>query len=229
MMHDRALRSLRKLARHDIRDWVLTGGLAIELRLGVEPSSRPLNDIDFIVNSFDNIPRTLAEDLIFRHIHPFDPPGKTLLQSVDPDTALRIDVFRACGATVQRASPMKLPFGRFRVISLEDLVARGARLALDIVSGVPVPSKHARDFLRLAAFVNPDQVETAWQDHRKPAHPATFEEANCLLHELIPARPDLLITPEYSKDTQPVCPRCAPTQAMRLADPSAVLGLLGYC
>jgi len=229
MMHNRALRSFSKLARHDIRDWVLTGGLAIELRLGVEPASRPLNDIDFIVNAFDCIPRTLAGDLIFRHIHPFDPPGKTLLQSVDPDTALRIDVFRAYGATIRRASPMELPFGRFRVIALEDLVARAARLALDIAVGVPVPSKHARDFLRLVALVDPNQVETAWRDHRKPAHPATFDEANSLLHELIPARPDLLITPEYSKDTEAVCPRCAPTQAMHLADPNAVLGLLEYC
>jgi hypothetical protein len=229
MFHDRALRSLRKLARHDIRDWVLTGGLAIELRLGVEPSTRPLNDIDFIVNAFDRIPGTLAEDLIFRHIHPFDAPGKTLLQSVDPDTAVRIDVFRAYGATIQRAAPMKLGFGTFQVTSLEDLVARSARLALDIAAGVPVPSKHARDFLRLAEWAASDDMETAWRDHRKPAHPSTFDEASRLLHELIPARPDLLITPAYSKETEAVCPRCVPTAALQFADANVVLGLLGYC
>src|SRR5271166_452070 len=206
-----ALRSFRKLARHDIGDWVLTGGTAIELRLGLDPATRPLNDIDLIVNSFESIPATLAEDFIFRHIHPFDPPGKTLLQSVDPDTAVGIDVFRAYGGTIQRASPMDLPWGTFQVISLEDLIARAARLALDVAAGVPVPSKHARDFLRLAARAASGDVETAWQDHRKPAHPATFDEASRLLHELIPTRPDLLITPEYSKDTEAVCPRCAPT------------------
>ncbi len=230
--YDRALRSFRKLARHDIRDWVLTGGLAIELhwlRLGRPPSMRALNDIDFIVDGFDQIPGTLAEDFLFRHIHPWDAPGKTLVQSIDPINALRVDVFRAYGATVQRASPMELSFGGFRVISLEDLVARSARLALDIAAGVPTPSKHARDFLRLAELVDPGKVEAAWQDHRKPAHPVTFAETSRMLNDLIPKRTHLLVTPEYSKNTEAVCPRCASISAFRFADPNVVLSLLGYC
>jgi hypothetical protein len=124
---------------------------------------------------------------------------------------------------------LDLPSGTIELISLEDLVARAARLALDLTGNVPTPSKYARDFLRLAELVNPADVEEAWRDQRKPGHPETFDEANTVLQDLIPARHDLLITPDYSKDTADVCPRCAPTPAFALADPNVVLSLLGYC
>jgi len=212
--------TFNKLARHDIRPWALTGGFAFEIhaaRLGLEPSVRPHNDIDFVVPAFNCIPDTLADDFLFRHIHPFDPPGKTLLQLIDPDSCLRVDVFRACGDTMHRA---------VGIVSLEDLVARTARLLLDLAGGVPVASKHARDYLR---FVDLVDAEAAWQDHRKPMHPPTFREADRLIRDLIRTRGNLLITPEYSKNTEEVCPRGAPTAAFQLADPNVVLSLLGYC
>ena len=115
------------------------------------------------------------------------------------------------------------------VISLEDLTARTARLALDLAGRAPTPSKHARDFLRLVELVNPTEMETAWLDHRKPAHPLTFKEAIDLLRDLIPARHDLLIAPEYSKDAEDVCLRCRNIRAFRLADPKIILSILGYC
>jgi hypothetical protein len=229
---DRALRSFRKLARHDISRWALTGGVAIEIhsaRLRGKPSMRGLNDLDFITDSFDFVPETLANDFLFRHIHPFDTPGKTMLQFVDPDTALRIDLFRACGATRTRTVRLDLPSGAIQLVSLEDLAARTARFVLGLAEGIPVLSKHARDFLRLIDLVEPAEVEAVWQDHRKPDHPLTFEETNALLHDLIPNHQELLVTAEYSKDTEAVCPRCSPTATFELANPNVILSLLGYC
>jgi hypothetical protein len=170
----------------------------------------------------------LGVDFLFRHIHPLDPPGKTILQFVDPDSALRIHLFRAFGATMSRTTRLDLPSGTIQLISLEDLVARAARLALDLTGDVPTPSKYARDFLRLVELVDPAEVEEAWRDQRKPGPRETFEETNTLLQDLIPARHDLLITPDYSNDTAEVCPRCAPTATFALADPNVVLSLLGY-
>src|SRR5436309_15521362 len=97
---ERALTTLRKLARHDLSRWALVGGLAVEshcLRASPPPSIRRLNDLDFIAAAFDCIPETLAKDFLFRHVHPLDPPGKTMLQLVDEDTSMRIDLFRAYG------------------------------------------------------------------------------------------------------------------------------------
>jgi len=57
--------TLQKLQRHDISGWALTGGIATELHLqaaGREISARPLNDVDFIVGSFDSIPASLGSD-----------------------------------------------------------------------------------------------------------------------------------------------------------------------
>jgi hypothetical protein len=229
---DRASHTFQKLASHNIGPWAVTGGFAIEihhLRLGRKSSIRSLNDLDFITGSFDCIPETLADDFLFRHIHPLDPPGKTMLQLIDPDSALRIDVFRAIGATMGRSSRLNLQSVTVQLISLEDLLAREARLALDLAQNIPVPSKYARDFLRLIELVNPADVETAWQDHRRTKHPVTFEEASSLLQDLIPAHPELLIAPRYSNDTEKACTRCQPTAAFQLADPKVVLSLLGYC
>ncbi len=228
----RASRTLGKLKQHDIRDWALAGGLALEvhrINRGCKASVRALNDIDFIAESFDAIPETLADDFLFRHVHPFDPPGKTLLQSIDRESALRVDLFRGYGGEMQRTSVADLPFGTMRILSFEDLVARTARLALDLAKGDRTPSVHVRDFLRLAELVDPVEMETVWLDHRKVWHPPTFAEANALLKELIPARRHLLILRDYSKDVRAVCPRCKGTAALRLADPKVVLSLLGYC
>jgi hypothetical protein len=229
---DRALRTLQNLDQHDIRDWALTGGLAVEihrLRRGCQPSLRALNDIDFIAESFDDIPETLGDDFLFRHIHPCDPPHRTMLQLVDAEGKLRIDVFRSYGHALCRTSILDLSGCKINVISLEDLTARTARLALDLAGGVPTPSKHATDFLRLVELVDPLEVETAWLDHRKPEHPYTFKQAADLLQGLISARQDLLITPDYSKDAEDVCLRCQSIRAFRLADPKVILSILGYC
>jgi hypothetical protein len=228
---DRVLRTLQKLSHHGISGWVLTGGLAVEitcLRGGQPPSVRQLNDIDFITSAFDCIPETLSENFLFRHVHPLDPPGKTILQLVDAETALRIDLFRAHGAIMTRAIPVDLPSGIVQLISPGDLLARGARLLLALRRGNPVPAKHASDYLRLEKVTQPAAVETAWQDHRRPDHPATFREASSLIRGLTHSHRDFLITPEYSKDFQ-VCPRCTAIDAFPLADSDLILSLLGYC
>jgi hypothetical protein len=58
--------------------------------------------VDFIVGSFDDIPESLGTDFVLRHVHPIDSPGKTLLQCVDPETRVRVDVFRAYGSEIER-------------------------------------------------------------------------------------------------------------------------------
>jgi hypothetical protein len=229
---ERALNTLRKLALHDVSRWALVGGLAVEfhcLRPGHPHPIRHLNDIDFVAPAFECIPESLARDFLFRHVHPFDPPGKTMMQLVDADTSLRVDLFRADGGIMSRAVSVDIPSGPLRVVSEEDVVAREARLLLDLDASVPVPAKHADDYLRLAELMKSSSMEAEWQDHRKPTHPMTFGEANTLVKRLIASRRDLLISLDYSKDADEICRRCVPTPPFLLADPKVVLSLLGYC
>jgi hypothetical protein len=228
----RALKTFQRLSQHDTSGWALAGGLAVEihcLRGSLPASTRPLNDVDFVALAFDCIPETLAGDFLFRHVHPLDPPGKIILQLVDAETALRIDLFRAYGAIMTRTLSMEFPSGPIQLISGEDVLARAARLLLDLLGGVKVPSKHANDYLRLEKLMQPSDVEAAWQDHRKPDHPVTFREANTLVRGLIATHGDLLITPDYSKDANQICSRCVATAGFPLVDPHLVLSLLGYC
>jgi hypothetical protein len=228
----RAFITLQKLALHKASRWALVGGLAVEfhcLRGGHTPSVRHLNDIDFVVSSFDDIPESLAREFLFPHVHPFDPPGKMLMQFVDANTSLRVDLFRAYGGIMCRTIPVALPSGPLQVISVEDATARAARLLLDLDAGVPVSAKHADDYFRLVELVKLPGVETAWQDHKKPGHPLTFRETDKLVKSLIAARRDLLISPEYSRNAAEVCPRCMRTPPFPVADANVVLSLLGYC
>ena len=223
---------LRRLVRHNIDGWALTGGLAVGLHSvikGMEHNGRSLNDLDFVVEQFDEIPETLGKDFLFRHVHPGQQSGGTMMQLVDVDARLRIDVFRAVGATFKRASQVRLPVREFTVVALEDLIARTARLLLDLANGVPVPAKHAADFLLLSTVLGPRDAQSAWCDHRKPDQPESFAEVRKILTELISNERDLLITPEYSKDVHARCERCMPTPAFPLADPRAILSVLGYC
>jgi len=229
---ERAFNTLRKLALHDVSRWVIAGGLAVQFHCLRSRHSHPirhLNDIDFVAPAFDCIPETLARDFLFRHVHPFDPPCKTMMQLVDADTSLRIDLFRADGGIMSRAISVDVPSGPLRLVSVEDVVAHAARLLLDLDASIPVPAKHAGDYLRLAELVKSSNMETAWQDHRKPIHPVTFWETSGILKRLIATRRNLLIGPEYSKDTAEICPRCVRTPPFPLADPHVVLSLLGYC
>jgi hypothetical protein len=227
----RAQRVIQKLARHDIHPWILTGGLAVEIHHimhGAVPIRRTLGDIDFVVASFDCLPKDLQNSFLFRHVHPLDPPGKIILQAIDKDEALRVDVFNDGGTAIRRANNVTLHGWTTRIISVEDLLARMARLTLDIAHGEAVPAKHARDFLRLLGLADLASVETIWPYHRRPDHPATFQEASERLQDLIPKRQALLINPSYSNDINEICKRCIPTPEFQVADLKRLYSILGY-
>jgi len=228
----RALRTLATLSRQPASPFVLTGGFAIEAHLalrGISPMLRPLNDVDFLVDSFDQIPRSLASEFLFRHVHPEDAPGKTLLQCVDPETSVRVDIFRAYGGTSARAVPAGIQGVAWRAISLEDLAARTARLCFDLAFGEPVPAKHARDFLRLLPHAKADRMQSVWIEHRKPNHPELFSKAASQLADLIALRPELQIEPVYSQDLHATCSRCRSSRGFVLAEARQIRSLLGYC
>ncbi len=229
---DHATRMLQRLARHDLSRIALTGGLAIESQIiarGSQPLRRPLHDIDLLVDAFDHIPPSLAASLLLRHVHPTDPPGKTLLQAIDPATSVRIDIFRAYGNEMARTQPFILAGIPLHIVSVEDLLARHARLCCDLLSGQPLAPKFARDFLRLLDVVTATDAATSrhdptlasldptWQEHRKPSHPIAFSDAASLLRRAIRERTDLLIPPIYSTDVSEICPRCHPSPGLVIA------------
>lgn len=228
----RAAQVLLKLADHDISSLALTGGFAIELQIlrrGRQACLRPLHDIDFLVDSFDGIPETLGRAFLFRHVHPYDPPGKTLVQAVAEEMAVRVDVFRAYGQEMARTEPTVLAGYPMRTVSLPDLVARHAQLTWDLVGGQPVSPKYARDFLRMLELLTTDEVEDIWQEHRKPHCPDSFAETARELKKIIELRQDLLVSPVYSTDTLESCSRCHSLTAFPLADAGRIMELLGYC
>jgi hypothetical protein len=228
----RVTRTLRNLALHDISPWALTGGVAIELHIlhnGGQPITRELHDLDFMTASFDTIPAALGNKLLVRHAHPHDPPGKNMLQGVDPETEVRIDVFRAYGLEMDRASVIEIAALALQMVSLQDLVARHARLNWNLMEGKPIAPKYARDFLRLIELVTIDEVECIWQEHRTYQSPESFAETVQQLRRVIGSRPDLLVPPTYSTNVYEVCQRCQGAEAFPLADPRRILSILGYC
>jgi hypothetical protein len=83
-----------------------------------------VNDIDFVASTFQCISEKLARDFLFRDVHPFDPPGRIMMQLVDADTSLRVDVFQADEGIMSRAISVEVPSGPLRVISVADVEAK---------------------------------------------------------------------------------------------------------
>lgn len=166
----------------------------------------------FLVDCLDRIPETLGREFLFSHVHTYDPPGKTLLQGVDEEMAVRVDVFRAYVQEMDRAEQTWLAGFPIRVVSLPDLVARHARLTWDLVGGKTVAPKYARDFQCMLDGTTTDEVEAVWQEHRKPHSPEGFAETARELRRVIEIRKDLLVPTVYSKDTLAACSRCTAFQ-----------------
>jgi len=224
--------SLRTIAPHRAECLALTGGLAVELHMaaaGRESSPRQLNDIDFIADSFEALPRTLGSALLFRHVHPNDPPGKLFLQAVDSKTNLRIDFFRAYGFEMKRSVPVEIGGLKLRMVSLEDMIARHARLNWDLIEGRRTPAKFARDFQRMVELIPSVDIQDIWQEHRKPEMPEDFQLAASLISHAIEMHGDLLSEPGHSQDLSAICARCKALEDYPLADPKQILSILGYC
>ena len=229
-----AARSESTLARLGVtgKDWVLTGGFAIEIhlaRLGAPNLCRPLHDIDFLCSAFADIPEALAETFWLRHVHPDDGPGKTLVQAFDPNTGVRVDVFRAYGAVMERAVQADFPFGPVAMIAAADLTARAARLSWDICEGKPVPFKYVRDFLRLADCLPAAAVAAVWPDHRKATQPPSFADAAAQIRQSSTTHPERFVDLVYSRDVAETCPRCRDWGSLRRTDAQRILDLAGYC
>ncbi len=215
--------SLEKLTAHGFQGGALTGGLAAEAHLfslGLKTEQRPVNDIDFVVENFDSIPGSLADGFLVHHIHPHALEGKTLLQLIDPEQALRIDFFRQFGATLSRAAPRTM-------ISLEDLVARTTSFVLGhLRRNAAFDRKHARAFRRLAGLGDPARIDAAWRDHRQAAL-ESFPEAAHLAHQLLRLHPELAILEQYSPQVS-TCPKCQDHGPFRRAHPDVIVKILGY-
>jgi hypothetical protein len=223
---------LATLQRHGVAEWALTGGVAIELRLielSGEVETRSLNDLDFATASFDTVPNTLGTEFLVRHVHPFDPPDKIIAQFVSSELVLRVDVFRTRQEVMDRASAVQTEFGPVHSVSLDDLVARLARLTLPLADRQPVLSKHASDFLRLVEVANLEGAEQAWPQHRRVSDPETFQKAAAVLREIIPNSTHLLKKPANPQNVSEHCSRCASIEGLELANREVILSLLGYC
>jgi hypothetical protein len=222
---ERASFSMEKLRSYGF-EGALTGSLAAEAHLlsrGLKTEQHPLNDLDFVVESFTSVPSSMASGFLVHHVHPHAPEGKTLLQLIDPEQALRIDLFRQFGAALMRAERL---WG-LRVISLEDLMARTTSLVLGhLRRGASIDPKHAHLFRRLAGLGDPAKIDVAWRDHG-PSEAEAFYQAAQLAHELLDLHPELALRDQYSTEVTP-CPRCRDAGLFRRARPEVILKLLGY-
>jgi hypothetical protein len=215
---------------HGIR-CALTGGLAIGVRLrshGRPVERRSLNDIDLVVATFESIPVSLAHSFLQHHVHPEATDGATLLQLIDPAHALRVDLFRAFGDTLSRATKLDHEAGELEVLSIEDLVARTTALVCGrLRRGLTVDVKHASAFSALFDLGRPQQLAAAWNDHRQQV-PGTLEDAWREAARLLEAHPELVVVGEYPSDPVP-CDRCRPHRSFRPASPETIVEILGYC
>ena len=226
----RASHVVEKLLASGFHACALTGGLAVaaQLRAFGRPIDRcALNDVDFVVKDFETIPAALADRFVLNHIHPHAHEGKTLLQLIDREHALRVDLFRAFGTTLSRARVMDEQTGPLAVLAIEDLVARTtAHVCSRLRNGLEIDVKHVQAFTRLAGVGLAPQLDQAWHDHRQNV-PGTLETATQEAHQLLTRHPELVVSGKYSTDVT-ACDWCQDYGPFRLAQPEVIVDILGY-
>jgi hypothetical protein len=226
----RASGVVEKLLANGLRGCALTGSLAREALL--DAHGRPiqqcaLNDVDLVVESFEAIPTALANEFLLHHIHPQAPEGKTLLQVIDRKRALRVDLFRATGATLSRAGVLDEQTGLLPVVAIEDLVARTtAHVCGRLRKGLEIDAKYVRSFMRLTDVGRPTQLTEAWEDHRQDV-PGTLGAATREALRLLGRHPELVVSEEYSAVCT-ACDRCEDYGPFRLAPRETIVDVLGY-
>jgi hypothetical protein len=208
----------------------LTGGLAIGAHLrarGDRSEPHPLNDVDFVVGSFADIPDSVADRFLMNHIHPSAPEGKTLMQLIDPEHALRVDLFRAYGATLSRSAPLGVETEPLDVAAFEDLAARTTSHVYGHVrNGRTIEAKYVRAMFELSRFVAELTIDEAWNDHRERL-PDSFGEGLSKAHRILSLHPELIVSGEYSREITP-CERCQRHGRFRCAPPEQIVEILGY-
>jgi hypothetical protein len=226
----RASDVVKKVLASDLHGCALTGGLAIEARLrghGRPVFRRALNDVDLVVDGFNAIPAPFADGFLLNHVHPHAPEGKTLLQLIDRERAVRVDLFRAFGTTLSRAGLMDEQTGPLPVLAVEDLVARTtAHVCGRLRKGLHVDPKHVRAFNALTDLGSREQLVVAWHEHREDL-PGTLEDATQQAQQLLGQHPELVLSEEYSTCVT-VCDRCQDYGPFRVAFPEEVIDILGY-
>ena len=208
----------------------LTGSLAIDAHLRVRGrcvGRRSLSDIDFVVDGFAAIPESLADRFLLNHVHPHALEGKTLVQLIDPEHALRVDVFRAFGATLSRSGPLGVDTEPLDVVALEDVVARTTAYVYGrLRAGCAIDAKYARTFFELSNLGGALALADAWQDHREHLS-CSFNEASSGARRLLALHPEFVTTEEYSRVITR-CERCQDHGRFRCAPPKRIVEILGY-
>lgn len=222
----RVITALGVLRDNGLRDFAITGGVAVAAHLATSQSSRPLNDLDLVVEGASLIPSGLAAGLLVSHVHLGAKPGRMLLQLVEPTTRLRIDLFGTIRGQLRRSRSVGAAHGDHRIVSRADLAARMTGLLLDLGLDEAVPAKHARDQAALLAGDPVDGIEAAWADHRRTRHPECFEEACHRAQALKREKAYLLTTSEFKRRLP--CARCREAAGFRLAEDQRIVEALGY-
>lgn len=163
------------------------------------------------------------------HVHSDAPPGKLLLQLVNPNDAVRVDVFGAVGETLARMRSGTVGDREVRFVAPEDAAARLARTLMALERNEPVPRKFAADFRALVDAVDASQVQSAWRDHRNVDDPGSFDEACNRIALALALHGELLVEPVLSTDIDAVCQRCKIVEHFPLASRQRILRILGYC
>jgi hypothetical protein len=221
----RATKTVEAVLAHGVR-CALTGGLAIAAQLrahGRPVERRCLNDIDLVVRGFGAILESVTACFLLHHVHPDAIEGRTLLRLIDEATAVRVDVFRAFGNTLTRASAFCDETARSASCPSKTWWPGQRLWCAALRRRKMIDRKHITAFTRLG---RQEQLAAAWSDYRQ-AIPGTLDDATREAIRLLEAHRELVVVEEYSAVVVP-CERCREQGPFRPGPADRIVQTLGY-
>jgi len=231
---ERLAETLRRTCDGAIAPVLIVGSIALRYHLnrhGCAPLHRPLHDLDLAVSDVESLPPVEGEALLVSHYHPDSATsgtGRLLLQLVDPETALRIDIFHALPGAFHRASPLGHCSPHIFVACIEDVLVRSILvLGAQIESG-SVEFKHVETIQRLSDIVKMEKADQLWATIDQGVWPGSIREAIEHAGSVLQDHPSLYGVLQYGRLDDPPCDQCLWTDRYPLAEKHRIFEILGY-
>lgn len=207
----------------------IVGGLAIRYHLAVSNipyPTRPLNDIDLMVEEASVVSSLVSKDFYVYHYHP-PQNGSFYIVLVDPILKIKVDIF---DYSPPLEDPIEVKFNgyKIKIRNVEDQLVKTVFDIQRISKDWPVDPKQFQDTRFLMKIADLKKADKIWQKRNYKNYPKTLLTAINRAEEIAQKHPEWLKEGPVKKPQPYKCQNCKSTARFKVTPMEQVYKILGY-